>query len=105
MTELWVKELERYLSFAQEQKMLWLSRLLFFVSMFARDTYEVGTESVIKPTELRRFNELLHRISSKQLDAFLNETSGIPNTRFFEMIAEEIEGLGIDSEGLIERLK
>ena len=38
MTELWVKELERYLSFAQEQKMLWLSRLLFFVSMFARDT-------------------------------------------------------------------
>lgn len=84
--------------------MLWLSRLMFFISMFARDTYEVGTKSVDKPDKLRCFNELLHRISSKQLNSLINEAGGIPDNQFFEMISEEIELLGIDSEDLIESL-
>ena len=104
MTKLWIRELKHYTSLIREQKLLWLSRLLFLISMFARDTYELGTESVSKPKELRHFNELLHRISSKQLDTFLNET-GIPDNQFFEMISEEIEWLSIDIEGLIEKLR
>ncbi|MCP3871309.1 MAG: hypothetical protein GY703_25055, partial [Gammaproteobacteria bacterium] len=98
-----LRELERYVSLTKEQRILWLSRLLFFVSMFARDTYDVGTESVDKPEELRRFNELLHRISSKQLDVVLNE-EGMPDNQFFGMVSEEINRLHIEESGLIERL-
>jgi hypothetical protein len=73
--------------------------------MFARDTYEVGTESVSKPEDLRRFNELLHRISCKQLDFCQNETGGMPDQLFFQMVGEALEELHVDSGELIKRLR
>ena len=103
MTELWLRALERYESLNKDQRVLWLSRLLFLVSMFARDTYEVGAESVDKPEELRRFNELLHRISSKQLDVILNK-KGMPDDQFFGMLAMGIDEVDIKKETLLEEL-
>ena len=103
MTELWLRALERYESLNKDQRVLWLSHLLFLVSMFARGTYEVGTESVDKPEELRRFNELLHRISSKQLDVILNK-KGMPDEQFFGMLAMGIDEVDIKKETLLEEL-
>lgn len=103
MTELWLRELERYESLNKDQRVLWLSHLLFLVSMFARDTYEVGTESVDKPETLRRFNELLHRISSKQLDVILNR-KGMPDDQFFGMLAMGVDEVDLKKETLLEEL-
>ena len=103
MTELWLRELERYESLNKDQRVLWLSHLLFLVSMFARGTYEVGTESVDKPEELRRFNELLHRISSKQLDVILNR-KGMPDDQFFGMLAMGVDEVDLKKETLLEKL-
>lgn len=103
MIELWLRELDRYELLNKDQRILWLSHLLFLISMFARDTYEVGTESVDKPEALRRFNELLHRISSKQLDVILNK-KGIPDDQFFGMLAMGVDEVGIKKETLLEEL-
>jgi hypothetical protein len=48
----WSKELDRFRKMTQEQQLAWFSQLLFLLSMFARDTYEVGTDGVSKPREL-----------------------------------------------------
>ena len=50
------------------EQVIWLSKLLFCISMLARDTYQPGTELIEKPIELRKYNELLHRISSFQME-------------------------------------
>ncbi len=105
MIDIWKHELDRYIKFDFEQKVVWLSRLLFSISMFARDTYEPGTVYVEKPIELRRFNELLHRIASQQLDIALGESERMPDEQFFTMISEEIGQLGLDAGNLIGLLK
>jgi hypothetical protein len=38
--------------------------LAFNLTISARDTYKVGTEAVVKPSELRRYNEVMHRVLS-----------------------------------------
>jgi hypothetical protein len=103
MNDPWFREFKRYASFTQAQQIQWLNLLLFFISMFARDTYELGTDFVCKPIELRRFNELLHRISRKQMDV-INNSKTIPDDIFFNMLADEIERLNIDNDSLIDRL-
>ncbi len=105
MIAIWKHEFDRYIRFDLEHKVVWLSRLLFLISMFARDTYEPGTVYVEKPIELRRFNELLHRIASQQLDIALDEPERMPDEQFFTMISEEIEQLDVDAGDLIGLLR
>jgi hypothetical protein len=88
MNDLWLREFKCYTSFTQAQQIQWLNLLLFFISMFARDTYEPGTDFVCKPIELRRFNELLHRISRKQMDVIT-----IPDDIFFICLPMKLNGL------------
>jgi hypothetical protein len=48
-----------------------LVRIADLTTVCARDTYEVGTDGVLKPQLLRAYNELLHRIIGALRDHLL----------------------------------
>lgn len=105
MSDIWRIEYSRFLEKDIVHKTIWLSCLLFFISMFARDTYEPESEGVQKPIELRSFNELLHRISDQQYKIITNDLDRMSDESFFEMISEVIGKLGIDEQGLVSNLR
>ena len=100
----WSKELDRFRKMTQEQQVAWFSHLLFWLSMFARGTYEVGTDGVSKPRELRRFNEVLHRLASQQLKIAKADTARIPDDQMFKLLEEETSALAVDTSELLKRL-
>jgi len=102
MNEQWIEELSRFSSLDQKQKILWLCKLLFYISMFARDTYQEGTEQVDKPEVLRKYNELLHRIASFQLE--INENNRKLDEQFFMMLADAVNNVGLNITSLLEKL-
>ena len=90
----WSKELDRFRKMTQEQQLVWCSQLLFLLSMFP-DTYEVGTDGVSR--ELRRFNEVLHRLASQQLKIAKADTARIPDDQMFQFLEEEASALAVDT--------
>ncbi len=105
MNEIWYEELSKYTSMMQSQKIVWLSKLIFFISMFARDTYQIGTVQVDKPEELRLYNELVHRISSFLLELETEEPGCIPEDQFFSMLFDAIEELNLDVSTVIDEIR
>jgi hypothetical protein len=100
----WNEEIERFRKLTRPEKVVWFSQLLFLISMFARDSYEPGTDGVSRPRDLRRYNELLHRIAAQQLKLAKEGRPAIPDETMFLMLEEETLALGIDAEEIIKRL-
>jgi len=44
----WLSELPRFRAMPQIDQLAWLSQLPHLISMFARDTYELGTDGVFE---------------------------------------------------------
>ena len=105
MIDPWKVELERYRSMSQNQRVRWLSCLMYFVSMFARDTYSVGTEGLDKPEDLRKYNELIHRIAAHQLNTTDDNARGVPDEDFFSGIAAATAELSIRSNYLLNLMR
>ncbi|MFC5475096.1 hypothetical protein [Paraherbaspirillum soli] len=73
----------RFSAMTQIEKLSWLSQLLYVLSMLARDTYEVGTDDVARPADLRRFNELIHRVATFQKKVAKDKDYEMPEYRIF----------------------
>ena len=101
----WHAELARFRQLSQLEKLAWLSQAIHLISMFARDTYEVGTDGVLQPRELRRFNELVHRIATFTKKIARGDGEGMPDSDLFEMIERELDGLGIQHDEVLRRLQ
>ncbi len=102
----WDVELEKFLSMDVMEKITWLSRLTFFVSMFARETYDVDSNGVEKPVALRRYNELLHRIATHQLKVTNNDSEGgMSDGQFFEILSIMVDEIGLRKNVLLDRLQ
>ena len=104
MNEQLKTEFAKFSKMTQSQKIIWLSKLLFITSMFARDTYQVGTVQVEKPDELRKYNELLHRIASFQLEIAVGKDERKPDKQFFLMLADLIDEIGINTFTLLDAI-
>jgi hypothetical protein len=104
MTTAWNIVYEKFLQMDFSHKLIWFCSLLYVISMMARSTYEAGTDKVVQPELLRRYNELLHRISTQQLFVARGILDRMPDEVFFEMISEEIAYLGI-TESVIKHLE
>jgi hypothetical protein len=100
----WHSELERFQRMTERDQIIWLAQLLHLVSMFARDTYDIGRSGVSKPAELRRFNELSHRIATFTKKIAKTDASGMPAKDMFELIEVETNALGVPAEELLKRL-
>jgi len=72
--------------------------------MLARATYAIGSDGVDNPIALRRFNELLHRVSDQQLSIARGKLERMPDEQFFEMLALGSINLGIE-EVLLNHLQ
>jgi len=79
----------------------WLARLLFILTVLARETYTVGEEGLDDPVRMRRFNELMHRTSS-QLRASMDKRPGRPDESFLIMVQEEMVALNIEASDLFD---
>ena len=100
----WHSELDRFQRMAERDQIIWLTQLLHLVTMFARDTYALEGGGVSKPAELRRFNELVHRISTFTRKVAKTDVSGMPAKDMFELIETEVSALGVPIEELLKRL-
>lgn len=99
------EELSKFKEMTQLQKIIWLNRILFLVSMYARDTYQVGTIGLDKPEELRRYNELIHRISGYLLKVSTDSSDVMPEWQFFNMLNESINELNFKTSTLLDGVK
>lgn len=104
MSDEWKLELDRFQQMDLVDRLIWLSTLSFFVSMLARGTYAVGSDGVDNPIALRRFSELLHRVSDQHVSIARGKLDRMPEEQFFELLALESRNLGID-EVLLNQLR
>lgn len=100
----WQSELSRFRAMSQIDQLIWLSQLLHLISMFARDTYQVGTDGVSKPNNLRRFNELIHRLATFQKKIATASEQGMPDEDVFELLDRELSALGVAADEVLRRL-
>jgi hypothetical protein len=100
----WEGELERFSNMSQLEQLYWLSNLLYLLSMFARDTYEVGTDGVSKPNDLRRFNELVHRVATFQRQVAMSDVSRMSNSDLFDLIEQHMSVLELSDNEVLCRL-
>ncbi len=68
-----------------QDEVLLLTCLSHWLTVVARGTYEAGTENVLKPSVLRAYNEVQHRVTAAIRDR-LEEHDAIPLRDIFEMI-------------------
>jgi hypothetical protein len=100
----WESETARFLQLPPDDRWRWFARLLFALTMFARNTYVVGGEGLADPKKMRRFNELTHR-AAQQLKNFATGNSGMPDITFLRGLGIEMAMLDIKPEGLVEMLR
>jgi hypothetical protein len=101
---LWDAEAAKYLALTREARLRWMAKLLFALTMFARDTYTVGGLGLDDPERMRRFNELTHR-ATDQLRNQLDNIVGLPEETFMKMIGEGIQELGIGVPNILAILQ
>ncbi|WP_431113065.1 hypothetical protein [Variovorax paradoxus] len=97
-------ELVSFRSLSQADRLTWLTRLLHVISMAARDTYEIGTNGVANPVDLRRFNELIHHIASFQKSVAMPGVEGMPDTDLFDLLDRELSALDVRADEVLRRL-
>jgi hypothetical protein len=100
----WQTELPRFRAMAQLGQLCWLSSLIFHLSVYARDTYEAGTDGVSRPGDLRRFNELIHRVATYQKKVSTSYVGGLPDDSLFRLLEDQLNNLGVNSQRLLESL-
>ncbi len=98
-------ELARFSGMKPLEQVTWLSCMLFVLSITARGTYEPGTELVANPRDLRRFNELIHRVAGFQMDILLGKQDGIPVEALFAILKEAFSVLLVDEDDILDRLR
>ena len=84
----WEAAKEWYLAASRNERIRWLSLLVFYVTMFGRGTYEPGTEDVEDPVAMRRINEFVHRLSSHLLDLIDDGQHRFADHVFLEFLSE-----------------
>jgi hypothetical protein len=100
----WDSETVRYLWLSPEDRWKWIARLLFALTIFARDTYTVGGLGLEKPERMRQFNELAHRVAG-QLGDQAAGIEGRPEDIFMMMVGEGIAALGISARDVVKLLR
>jgi hypothetical protein len=94
----WQTEFKNFEKLDLKSKVAWMSKLLFLLSMFARTTYEAGTDRVSAPEMLRKFNEIIHRSADFQLDLVRNEIERRSDEDFFDLLAAGTEEVGCSND-------
>lgn len=71
-----------------EQQIRFLSRLAAELTVWARGTYEAGTDCVVDPPRLRQFNEFQHQVTGQLVKLIGGQEDRYPDDVFAATIAE-----------------
>ena len=104
MNATWAAEVARYQQMSEAEQQLWLSRLLFRLTLQGRATYRPGGDELDDPRTMRRLNEVMHRLSSHLTDS-LERVPSRPDDVFLNAVGHELKTLGLDLPSLIEVLR
>ncbi len=85
-------------SLTSEEKISALISLASYLTVWARDTYAVGTDAVAEPERLRLHNEIQHRVIGQLHKIFVDDEKRYPDAVFFSIIFEMAEHAGILSK-------
>ena len=74
-----------------EEKISVLARLALELTILARDTYAVDSESVLKPGQLRAYNDIQHKLLGQLCKFLAHDPKRYPDDVFFTIITDMAE--------------
>lgn len=104
LSDTWQSEFTRFHGMSPCDQMGWLAYLSYWLSMFARDTYDVGTEKLADPRRLRIYNEFLHRLATQQSAIYRHSPQRIPDDILFQFIEDNVTLLDINEAILVDKM-
>ena len=90
------RTLALYCNKSESKQVEFLSCLGLELTIFARDTYEVGNDSLSNPKQLRCINEIMHRILGQQEKILLGDHGRYPDESFIKMIFQMAASCGFE---------
>ena len=94
-------ELPTFQSMTQAEKLVWLSDMLWKISMYGRGTYAYGSDQVTNPVELRLFNELIHRVATFARSVAKHNDQRMPDDDFFALLERHFSKLNISEDQIL----
>jgi hypothetical protein len=98
-----IPAVQRLAALSDGARLKGLVRAAHFVTIGARDTYEIGTSGLRKPERLRAANELLHKLLGIAV-ALAQGQATYPDDVIVEMIEELAPAAGIDPRQIFAQL-
>ncbi len=80
-----------FISYPSEEKEEFLAHLMYELTVLARGTYEVGQEGLTNPRQMRRLNEVQHRVSAFLLALLRNDLKRYPDDLLVKIVLEHPE--------------
>jgi hypothetical protein len=87
-------------SLSETEQQKFLALFSHWLTILARDTYEIGTQNITNSPKIRRINEIQHQISSHLLALLENNKERYPDEVLLKIILENTEDEAFESEML-----
>jgi len=78
-----------YSFLTNDEQTKFLAHFSHYLTVVARDTYEVGTENITNQPKMRTVNEIQHRISSHLLSLLEDSQERYPDDVLMQIIFEQ----------------
>jgi hypothetical protein len=85
-------------SYSLKEKEEFLAGLMHELTIVARDSYEVGEDSLSNPRRVRRINEIQHRVSSVLWAMLRNDPNLYPDELIVKIILEHPEDTSLEGQ-------
>ncbi len=85
-------------SLTSDEQKKFLVRLSHYLTVVARDSYEVGTDNITNQPKIRVINEIQHQLSSHLLALLENDSRRYPDDGLMRIILEHSENKKIEAE-------
>ena len=93
-----------YLSASREERMHWISLLIFYMTIAGRGSYRPGTEELEDPLAMRRLNVILHSVSSHLLVLVEDSEYGLSDDLPIERLSQSLREAGINLDFELPRM-
>ena len=85
-----------YAALSEPKRVSFLAHLSWELTVLARDTYAVGSESVDQPAHLRAFNECQHQVAQHLRHLLERQPARYPEEVFGEILCASAAELGFE---------
>ena len=93
-----------YLSASREERMHWISLLIFYMTIAGRGSYRRGTEKLEDPFAMRRLNVILHSVSSHLLVLVEDSEYGLSDDLPIDHLSQSLREAGLNLNFWLPRM-